>query len=145
MKSLTAENAYPFALGAASGLLSWCLRFQIEHNVSQIFVATVTLGAISFGFVGTSLSILTSLDTPIMQRIRATRYRVILKRYLGWALFGGCALSAVGIAGLVWGGAQETQYVWVATLVFCFCCLWRVARTMLEVFADRENVGRRPE
>ena len=145
MKSLFVERLYPFVAAGGTGAASWWLDLDMEPNSSQLLTATVTFGAIASGFVATSLSILTSLDTPVMQKIRATRYRVILQEYLGWALVAGIALSLTGIGGLFLDVACEPLFVstWCLALAFCICCLWRLGTTMLQVFGDRENLARR--
>ena len=141
MKSLTVEKHYPLAAAIVSSGVSAVLDLEMKPNGPQLLAATVTFGAIASGFVGTSLSILTSLDTPVMQRIRATAYLGILKDYLCWALVSGIVLSLAGIIGLLLEDSQLPRFVpvWVLTLAFCLCCLWRLGRTMLQVFADREN------
>ncbi len=145
MKSLRMEKRYPFIIAAICGAGSWLCRLEMEANAAQTLAATVSLGAITSGFVGTSLSILTSLNSPIMQRIRATPYIVILKQYLGWSVLAGIVLSVISIAGLFFNFPDEPLFVaaWISTLAFCVCCLYRLCRTMLEVFADRENVPHR--
>ncbi len=145
MMSLWLEKQYPFLVaGCVGGAILW-LDLDMEPNAPQLLAATVTFGAVVSGFVGTSLAILTSLDTPIMRRIRATEYRGILKSYLGWALCAGIVLSLTGIFGLFVDASRVPLFVstWSLVLAFCVCCLWRLGRTMLEVFSDRENVVRR--
>ncbi len=145
MKSLRWEKRYPFLVGVCIGVAIWCLGLDMEPNAPQLLAATVTFGAVVSGFVGTSLSILTSLDTPIMRRIRATSYRTILQAYLGWALIAGIALSLTGIVGLFLDVSRAPLFAaaWSVVLVFCLCCLWRLGSTMLHVFGDRENLARR--
>ena len=142
MKSLRAEKFYPFVVAAGAGAGSCALSLDMEPNASQLLTATVTFGAVASGFVGTSLSILISLDTPVMQKIRASRYRQVLQGYLGWALLAGIALALTGIAGffLDMACAQLFVSVWCFVLAFCVCCLWRLGRMMLYVFGDRENI-----
>lgn len=142
MRSQTAERFYPFLLAAASGLASWCWDLEMRPNALQLLTATVTFGAVASGFVGTSLSILTSLDTPVMREIRATPYLDILRSYLGWALAAGITLSLTAITGLLLDMACSQAFIaaWCTMLVFCVCCLWRLGRTMLLVFGDRKRV-----
>ena len=145
MKSMTWERLFPFIVAIVAGAACYCLGLEMKANASPLLSATVTFGAVASGFVGTSLSILTSLDTPAMQEIRATTYLVILRKYLGWALAAGIALSVTGLLGLFldlshapWFGAA-----WCLVLAFCISCLWRLGKMMLLVFSDRKNVPRR--
>ena len=145
MKSLRAEKFYPFGVAVVAATGSCALSLDMQPNASQLLTATVTFGAVASGFVGTSLSILISIDTPVMQKIRATPYRQVLQGYLGWALLAGIALALTGIAGIFFDIARARLFVsvWCFALAFCVCCLWRLGTTMLYVFGDRENLASR--
>lgn len=78
---LTSEKHYLFVLVALAATSSWWAGCDIEAYDTLTIASIVTFGAITSGFVGASLSILTSLNAPVMQRIRKTRYLVTLKRY----------------------------------------------------------------
>lgn len=131
-----AERWWPFALALAAGGAAWMFELRLPEPAGLLLAATVTLGAITSGFVGTSLSILTSLNAPVMRRIRATPYIEAMRNYLGWGLAAGIVLSCTSLAGMFlapaahWFGA-----VWCAALALCVGCLWRLARTMLALFA----------
>ena len=144
MASLTTERLYPFLIAGASGAASWCQDLRMEQNAPQLLSTTVTFGAIASGFVGTSLSILTSLETPVMRKIRATPYLGMLRGYLGWALVAGIVLSLTGIVGLFMDIGSNPFFVsvWCTALVFCICCLCRLGGMMLKVFGHRENLTR---
>lgn len=140
-RSLVWEQCYPFALAVVSAVICWWLGFDFADVPLQLLSATVTFGAIASGFVGTSLAILTSLDTPVMRKIRRTPYVRILRWYLGWALTSGTVLSCVSILGLFLHATSSWfAMAWWAAFTFCIACLYRLARTMLFVFSDPENV-----
>ena len=140
-RSLVWERFYPFAWAAIAAVMCWRLGFDFADVPVHLLSATVTFGAIVSGFVGTSLAILTSLDTPIMRKIRRTLYVRILRRYLGWALASGIVLSCVNILGMFLHATSSWfAMAWWAALTFCIACLYRLARTMLFVFSDPENV-----
>ena len=140
-RSLVWEQCYPFALAATAAVICWWLSLDFADVPLQLLSGTVTFGAIASGFVGTSLAILTSLGTPVMRKIRRTPYVRILRRYLGWALASGIVLSCVSILGLFLHATSSWfTMAWWAVLVFCITCLYRLARTMLFVFSDPENL-----
>ena len=145
MKSLTWERHYPFAVAVCAGAASCFQGLEMTANAPALLSATVTFGAVASGFVGTSLSILTSLDTPAMQKVRATSYLDILREYLGWALAAGIALSSTGLAGLFLDLAPTKWFgsAWCLVLAFCISCLWRLGKMMLLVFSDRRDISHR--
>lgn len=137
-----AELCYPFVFGVLALITCWYFKKDLGNDPTQLLSATVSFGAIVFGFVGTSLSILTSLNTPVMRKIRRTRYLKLLRKYLGWALLSGILLSLVSIIGMFFSfTALWFSAIWCATLIFCIACLWRLARVMLLLFSDHENVS----
>lgn len=139
-RSLLWEQSYPFAWAAVAAVMCWWLGFDFADVPVHLLSATVTFGAIVSGFVGTSLAILTSLDTPIMRKIRRTLYVRILRRYLGWALASGIVLSCANILGMFLHATSSWfAMAWWAALTLCIACLYRLARTMLFVFSDPEN------
>ena len=139
--TLTTERYYPFVLAALAAAASWGVDFALPAHPEALLGATVAFGAIASGFVGTSLSILTALGTRVMRRIRQTTYVHILREYLGWALASGLVLSCASIVGLVVDTPSVwLAIIWCATLTFCIACLYRLARVMLFVFSDPENL-----
>ena len=139
--TLTMERYYPLAWAAAIALLCWWFDLKLPADPGRLLSATVTFGAIASGFVGTSLSILTGLGTPVMRKIRQSRYVDILRAYMGWALASGLVLSCTSIIGLFLSTTSLTLTIaWTATLTFCVACLYRLAKVMLFVFSDPENL-----
>lgn len=141
MPSLTFEKYYPFLGGAGSGALSSLFDLEIPSNAPLLLSATVTFGAVAAGFVGTSLSILTSLERPVMQEIRATSYLRILQNYIAWALVSGILLALSGLAGLALDLCGREWFICLlcGSLIFCLCCLWRLGNLMLVIFVTPPN------
>ncbi|MCY4594885.1 MAG: hypothetical protein OXC19_08820 [Bryobacterales bacterium] len=137
MRSLRVERRYPFVLAAlALGLAAW-LPGGLERPLpALLFASTVTLGAIVAGFVGTCLSVLIVLKTPLMENIRETEYLDTLANYIGWTLFSGLLLAFVGLAGLLLEDCNRSlpPPVWCASVVFCTGCLWRISGLALKIF-----------
>ena len=139
--TLTVEQFYPPVLAAVVAVACWWLDLNLPADPGRLLSATVTFGAIASGFVGTSLSILTGLGTPVMRKIRQSRYVHILRGYMGWALASGLVLSCTSIIGLFLGTTSLTLTIfWGATLTFCIACLYRLVKVMLFVFSDPENL-----
>ena len=140
VSSLTWEKFYPFVgllVGAVPLVGGWC----IGSDQQLLLSATITFGAITFGFVGTSLAILTSLGTRVMQRIRQTPYVLVLREYMGWGLFSGIFVCCVSMVGLLFRLTEQVWFTaaWCAAIVFCLACLYRLSRLMLKIFSDPEN------
>ena len=139
--TLTVERFYPLVLAAVVAVACWWLDLKLPADPGWLLSATVTFGAIASGFVGTSLSILTGLGTPVMRKIRQSRYVDILREYMGCALASGLVLSCTSIIGLFPGTTSLALTIaWSATLTFCIACLYRLAKVMLFVFSDPENL-----
>lgn len=135
-RSPKTDRWWPFALALAAGAAAWTFGLRLPDSPGLLLGATVTFGAITSGFVGTSLSILTSLDAPVVRRIRKTSYIDVLRNYLGWALAAGVVLSCAGLGGLFFAPpAGWLGTAWWAALALCLGCLWRLARIMLLLFS----------
>ena len=141
---LSLERFYPAGVAVLAALASWV--FEIEFPANDLSMplyllsSTVAFGAIVSGFVGASLSILTALDTPLMRDLRRTQYRRILRSYLGWALASGIILSCTSILGMWVYQSGWFLIFGCAMFAFCLACLWRLARVMLLIFSDPDNL-----
>lgn len=141
LSSLHWEKYYPFVLATIAGILTWVSGLTIESDQALLLSTSVTFGAIAAGFVGTSLSILTSLGTKVMQRIRETPYVFVVREYLGWGLCSGIMVCCTGIVGLLlklYALAWFTT-LWCSIVAFCIACLFRLGKIMLKIFSDCEN------
>lgn len=138
LKSAAWERQYPLLAAAIAGAIGWCFGMDMPAHPHHALAATVTFGAIVSGFVGTSLSILIALNSPVMKKVRKTSVLASLERYLSRALMSGIVLSCTSLLGM-WT-AEETWYpvLWLFVLVFCLMCLVRLARVILGLFLDPE-------
>ena len=130
-------------LALVAALLSTIFDLAIDQDELAPFLgAAVTLGAITSGFVMASLSILTSLDTPFIRSIKATRiYFRDLRRYLSTALRSGIVLASYSILLLLFDQVGIYRMaVWSFLLVLCVGYLWRLSRVMLIIF-DQDTLG----
>jgi len=139
--ALIQEKYYPQILAFVGGVAACFFELDMQGAPPMLLGSAITFGAIVSGFVGASLSILTSLGTPIMQQIRKTNYIRTLRSYLGWGLSSGVILSCVSMAGLffMFSGHWFTA-IWIAALLLCIACLYRLSQLMLLIFSDRENI-----
>ena len=135
------EWCCPFIAGGIALVACWYFERDLVDAPRQLLGATVSFGAIVSGFVGTSLSILTGLETPVMFKIRRTHYLKQLRNYLGWAMASGILLSLISIMGMFLSlTATWFAAIWCFILVFCIVWLWLLARLMLRLFSDPENM-----
>jgi len=144
-RTLTYERNYPWATALILAILFICFVGHVGSEPIRTFAATLVFGAISSGFVGTSLSILIGLDTRFGRRIRKTDYLLRLRGYIGWALASGIFVVIMSITGMVLESDCEirmlfVKFGWAFAIFFCLTCLYRLARVMLNVFSHNENV-----
>lgn len=138
LRSPTWERWYP-AIAASLVAAVW-LYFGVPmpKDGRYLLGATVTFSSVATGFVGASLSILIALDSPLMHRVRKTRYVEFLQNYLGWALASGVLLVAVSMLGMWTCSSWWYGPVWIGAGTFCIGCLLRVAMIMLRVFVHKD-------
>ena len=141
---LRLERYYPLGFAVIAAAVCLWLNIKLPSEPSSIpiylFGSTVTFGAIVSGFVGTALSILTALATPLMKNLRNTRrYILVLRNNLGSALASGIMLSCTSIVGMWLYQYELFLYVWCFMFTFCLACLFRLARNMLFIFSDPRN------
>lgn len=142
--SLALERFYPLGGAVLAAFVCWAVDIRFPDQVPSMPISllgsTVAFGAIVSGFVGASLTILTALSTPLMRDIRRTLYIRILRSYLGWALASGVILSCTSILGMWVYQSGWFLSVSCAVFVFCLLCLFRLARVMLLIFSDPDNL-----
>ncbi len=136
------ERLYPAGCSVVAAAACWVFKLEPPKEPSSVFIflfaSSVTFGAIVSGFVGTSLSILTALVTPLMKEIRRTSYLNKLGSYLGFALASGIILSCTSIVGM-WLIYYDWFFgIWCGVFVFCVACLYRLATIMLLIFRDHD-------
>ena len=141
---LSLERFYPVGGAVLAAFACWGFELKFPLQVASMPISllgsTVAFGAIVSGFVGASLTILTALATPLMRDIRRTLYIRILRSYLGSALASGIILSCTSILGMWVYQSAWFLPVWCAVFAFCLLCLFRLARLMLLIFSDPDNL-----
>ncbi len=130
---LYVENSYPYVL-AASASYSW-YHFKMQFPTdNDVLSASLTIGAILTGFLATAKTLLMTLDTPVINRIRSTSYSHDLASYLGeaiWLCFAFCILAMVGYfcsTGSIWYGL-----VWMYIAISAALAFIRVTTIMLKI------------
>ena len=114
IKKIHIERACPYIVAIAAGIV-W-FQFELGFPLkSDVLSASLTIGAILTGFLATAKTLLITLDTPIMKRIRSTSYGKQLVTYLGEAIWFCFAFSIFAMIGYF----VDTQDVW-------FGCFWAV-------------------
>ena len=136
------EHLYPAGCSVVAATACWMFKLEPPKEPSSVVIfllaSSVTFGAIVSGFVGTSLSILTALVTPLMKEIRRTSYLSKLGSYLGFALASGIILSCTSIVGM-WLIYYDWFFgIWCGVFVFCVACLYRLATIMLLIFRNHD-------
>lgn len=136
--SLSLERSLPAGLGVIAMIASVTLGLALPDDAKrEILTATISVGAILAGFLGTTKAILMSLPpSGLPSKLRSSGYMTDLARYLAEALLGAMALCAVSIVGLF---PVESLYpvifcaVWAGLSVYALTGFWRVSRIMLSI------------
>lgn len=133
------EQLYPLVVAVLAAITWLYLRIPMPEDCRYMLGATVTFSSVATGFVGTSLSILIALDSPLMHKVRTTPYITYLQTYLGWALASGILLVAVSILGMWIASSWWYGAAWIGAVAFCIGCLYRLAKIMLRIFAHKDG------
>lgn len=136
MNTLTFERWYPLAAGVLAFVVALYWDFTLPlQRATDLLSATISVGAILAGFIGTAKSILMTLPPQgLIAKLRASRYLEDLAHYLAEALGSSllfCVISVIGFFDIalrwpVWFGA-----IWLATAVYGGLAFWRTGRIML--------------
>ncbi|MFQ2325304.1 hypothetical protein ACK313_08120 [Aeromonas dhakensis] len=136
---LYVEKLYPYVL-ASGASFAW-FYFKMSFPVgNDILSASLTIGAILTGFLATAKTLLMTLDTPVMNRIRSTAYAQDLASYLGeaiWLCFGFCVLAMVGYfcsTSKLWYGV-----VWIFISIAASFAFIRVTTIMLKIIKHQPS------
>jgi hypothetical protein len=138
------ERIYPYVL-AAAGTIGWYrLGLSIPIGASDSLLgSSLTIGSIITGFMGTAKAILISLDSPIMKRLRETRYLFDLASYLSQAIWLSFSFSVFALVGYFidvtrvkceWYGL-----VWIFLGIASGAAFLRVISVMLKIFKHPGN------
>lgn len=133
--SLTYERWYPTLFGVALAILAWLIDFGLpEESRKELLSATISIGGILAGFLGTAKTILLALPREVQQRLRSTGYMDNLTQYLGEAMLGSLAVAAISVAGFFSISTKipiQFASIWLGVFLFSVLAFWRVSRIML--------------
>lgn len=127
------EKTYPYIAASVAGAV-WFHFKGCFPTGNDILSASLTIGAILTGFLATAKTLLMTLDTPVMTRIRETTYAKDLASYLGeaiWLCFAFCILAMIGYfvkTSSVWFGVA-----WMFIAISGAFAFIRVTTIMLKI------------
>jgi hypothetical protein len=134
--TLTDEHWYPAALSVGAIVVALYFDFMLPAaRADALLSATISVGAILAGFLGTAKSILMTLPPDgLVAKLRTSGYLEDLARYLAEALAASllfCLVSVFGFFSLAaawpgWYGAA-----WIGFAVYGMLTFWRAGRIML--------------
>lgn len=133
------EKAYPYAIAIAASY-SWFKYDMVFPTGNDVLSASLTIGAILTGFLATAKTLLMTLDTPVMNRIRSTTYARDLASYLGesiWLCFGFCVFAMFGYfcdTASNWYGT-----VWMFIAIAAALAFIRVTAIMLKIIKHQPS------
>ena len=129
------EHAYPYLIAVAAAVSFWRsgIAFPTQRD---ILGASVTLGAVFVGFLATSEAIVVSLQGPIADQFRETKFYKLLLTYTQEAIWSGIAYCGVALGGYflpehqtpVWYGVA-----WVLTTVASLTTFYRISRSLVRL------------
>lgn len=150
MRTRTMEKRLPFAValfGAVAGfvVLRYC-QWEFNPRKAQFLLATVTFGSIMAGFVATNLSLVVSLKSDIMERIKQSPYYRLLIDYLRAALYLAIWLALYGLGGLFFiewiprtgAYAHLLGAIWLGLVCWTASCFFRAVSISVVIFKKAE-------
>lgn len=146
IKSRAYERYYPqgFGIAAAASVFFFEICFPLQNGL--LLGASVTFGAILFGFTGTAFAVF-NISTDFMERVRRANQEIIfdLRKYIGDALLAPmllCVISVIGMFGADYGQTEFARWLmalWLGASVFCLAALRRLSRIMLVMFSRPDH------
>lgn len=146
----TREKHFPLAfalVGAVAGfvVLRSC-QWGFDPRYSQFLLATVTFGSIMAGFVATNLSLVVSLKSDMMERIKQSPYYRLLIDYLRAALYLAIWLALYGLAGLFFVSwiprtgvfTHLLGAIWLGLVCWTAACFFRAVGISVIIFKKAE-------
>jgi hypothetical protein len=127
------EKLMPFIL-ALIGASVWHLYGLSLPQDNSVLGSSLTIGAIFAGFLATAKAILMSLDSPVMQRIKATTYMNELVSYLAQAIWLSFSFCIVSLCGYFMD--NQNYYfgmIWIAIAVGMAVAFIRFTNIMLKI------------
>lgn len=138
--NIKSEKLYPYAGGMIlTGVGLWTkIGFPVwaaDSKAEAILTNGITVASILVGFLTAALALLPSLNSPVMDRIRATKYFNLLMGYLRegiWSCFAMVIFSFIGfwLQGHTWYPA-----VWFGLAAVAFLSFYRVTKIVFDISA----------
>ena len=145
-KTRTYERYYPqgFGIIAAASVFWLEICFPLQNGL--LLSASVTFGAILFGFTGTAFAAF-NISTDFMARVRRANQEVIfdMRRYIGDALLAPMLLCVISAIGMFGADSADTEFarwlmaLWLGASVFCLAALRRLSGILLVMFSRPEH------
>lgn len=129
------ERIYPYAAATISAFGFYYFKLDFPKG-QDILSATITIGAIFTGFLATSKSLVISIDTPAMNKLRETSFFPLLIQYLREALYTSLLLGAFGILGFFTDSSCPPKLygiIWTILIVATFLTFYRVTSAFLDL------------
>lgn len=131
------EQWAPYGWGAAAACLSYLcgLCFPTEPG---LLGASITGGAIIFGFLSTAMILLLSLENRRMTQVRGSGYLIDLVSYLREAIYVALFFVGLNLAGyFIAQPAEWFMAVWLGLLVAAFLAFRRTMKIALILLRQR--------
>lgn len=129
------ERLYPYLVALAGGAAFWRsgIAFPAHHD---ILGASVTLGAVFVGFLATSEAIVVSLQGPIAEQFRQTKFYNLLLHYTQEAIWVSIAYCVVSLTGYFLPQQQSPHWyaaAWVTLTIASLATFYRVSLSLVRV------------
>lgn len=135
------DHSWTFGAGAAS--VAACVAFGVTVESDLALSAAIAFAAISSGFAGSSIGILTATEARVMEEVRAHFARPLQER-LKWSMGAAVVLAVLSLFLLVLDecGIVASAF-WCGVAVFCVISYWRLGNLMVAILALRSNESRK--
>ena len=140
MTRILTSKAFPPIVAVFAATLAIALGLEFPRREKIVILSSaVTFSAITCAFGGMSISMLTGLSNPLVEKMRKAREPILeLQGVLGFAFFSGLVLAVFSIA-IMFVGSLNLAMVWIGLATWCLSLLTRMAVIMLMIFSDPES------
>lgn len=138
--SRTAEKWYPFVAAMLAGVGFYFSPIAFPTG-EGILSAGLTIGAIFTAFIATNKSLILTLDTRIMRKLRASEWFPILISYLRSALWSSFVFSILCLV-LYFVKLSDHKLIaafWVFNCAYMVLSFFRVTSVLLTLVDDRKK------
>lgn len=133
------DRCFPYfiAVFVACGAFVLFKKSVITFPSGQdILSATITIGSIFSGFLATAMSMVVSIDNPMMNRIRSSKYYHDLISQLKEALFSAIAACVIGLMGFFYDPLSPPLWfavMWMFVTPIMLLTFLRFTRVMIVI------------